>query len=128
LRRAEWLVYSKRPPELSSKGGGPEAVLAYLSRYTHRVAISNSRLIGITSTSVTFKWKDYRAHGGERAKTMTLAIDEFNAPARPVAAVSLSAAPPAVTTFTPQPTACGPQIPIVPARRRRTTAARGFLP
>src|SRR5205823_4035856 len=71
LRGAEWVVYSKRP------FGGPEAVLAYLSRYTHRVAISNSRLIGITSTSVTFKWKDYRAHGGERAKTMTLAIDEF---------------------------------------------------
>jgi hypothetical protein len=60
LRRAEWVVYSKRPPELSSKGGGPEAVLAYLSRYTHRVAISNSRLIGITNTTVTFKWKDYR--------------------------------------------------------------------
>jgi hypothetical protein len=71
MRKAEWVVYSKRP------FGGPEAVLAYLSRYTHRVAISNSRLIGITSTSVTFKWKDYRAHGGERAKTMTLAIDEF---------------------------------------------------
>ena len=71
LRRAEWVVYSKRP------FGGPEAVLAYLSRYTHRVAISNSRLIGITNTSVTFKWKDYRAHGGERAKAMTLAIGEF---------------------------------------------------
>jgi hypothetical protein len=71
LRRAEWVVYSKRP------FGGPEAVLAYLSRYTHRVAISNSRLIGITSTSVTFKWKDYRAHRRERAKVMTLAIDEF---------------------------------------------------
>ena len=71
LRKAEWVVYSKRP------FGGPEAVLTYLSRYTHRVAISNSRLIGITSTSVTFKWKDYRAHGGERAKAMTLAIDEF---------------------------------------------------
>jgi Putative transposase/Transposase zinc-binding domain len=71
LRRAEWVVYSKRP------FGGPEAVLAYLSRYTHRVAISNSRLIGITSTSVTFKWKDYRANGHDRAKVMTLAIDEF---------------------------------------------------
>ena len=71
LRRAEWVVYSKRP------FGGPEAVLAYLSRYTHRVAISNSRLIGITNTSVTFKWKDYRASGGERSKVMTLAIDEF---------------------------------------------------
>jgi len=77
LRRAEWVVYSKRPPELLSKGGGPEAVLAYLSRYTHRVAISNSRLIGITNTSVTFKWKDYRANGRDRAKVMTLAVDEF---------------------------------------------------
>jgi len=71
LRRAEWVVYSKRP------FGGPEAVLAYLSRYTHRVAISNSRLIGITKTSVTFTWKDYRANGRHRAKVMTLAIDEF---------------------------------------------------
>ena len=70
-RQAEWVVYSKRP------FGGPEAVLAYLSRYTHRVAISNSRLIGITNTSVIFKWKDYRASGRERAKVMTLAIDEF---------------------------------------------------
>ena len=52
-------------------------MLAYLSRYTHRVAISNSRLIGITNTSVTFKWKDYRANGRDRAKVMTLAIDEF---------------------------------------------------
>jgi Putative transposase len=71
LRRAKWVVYSKRP------FGGPEAVLAYLSRYTHRVAISNSRLIGITKTSVTFRWKDYRASGRDRAKVMTLAIDEF---------------------------------------------------
>ena len=71
LRRAEWVVYSKRP------FGGPDAVLAYLSRYTHRVAISNSRLIDITNTSVTFRWKDYRANGRHRAKVMTLAIDEF---------------------------------------------------
>jgi hypothetical protein len=71
LRRAEWVVYSKRP------FGGPEAVLAYLSRYTHRVAISNSRLIGITNNGVTFTWKDYRASGRERSKVMTLAIDEF---------------------------------------------------
>jgi hypothetical protein len=71
LRNAEWVVYSKRP------FGGPQAVLAYLSRYTHRVAISNSRLIGITNTSVTFKWKDYRANGSDRAKVMTLAVDEF---------------------------------------------------
>ena len=57
LRRIEWVVYSKRP------FGGPEAVLAYLSRYTHPVAISNSRLIAFDTTSVTFKWKDYRAEG-----------------------------------------------------------------
>jgi hypothetical protein len=71
LRRAEWVVYSKRP------FGGPQAVLAYLSRYTHRVAISNSRLIALDDKSVTFKWKDYRAKARERAKVMTLAVDEF---------------------------------------------------
>jgi hypothetical protein len=57
LRRTEWVVYSKRP------FGGPEAVLAYLSRYTHRVAICNSRLIGITKTSVTFRWRDLQMEG-----------------------------------------------------------------
>jgi len=71
LRRSEWVVYSKRP------FGGPEAVLAYLSRYTHRVAIANSRLIALDDAGVTFKWKDYRANGRERAKVMTLATDEF---------------------------------------------------
>ncbi len=71
LRKAEWVVYSKRP------FGGPEAVLAYLSRYTHRVAIANSRLIALDETSVTFRWKDYRAKGRERAKVMMLAVDEF---------------------------------------------------
>ena len=71
LRKAEWVVYSKRP------FGGPEAVLAYLSLYTHRIAISNSRLVALDGTSVTFKWKDYRAKGRDRAKLMTLAIDEF---------------------------------------------------
>jgi hypothetical protein len=71
LRQAEWVVYSKRP------FGGPEAALAYLSRYTHRVAISNSRLIALDDAGVTFTWKDYRAKGRERAKVMTLAIDEF---------------------------------------------------
>jgi hypothetical protein len=71
LRRTEWVVYAKRP------FGGPEAVLAYLSRYTHRVAISNSRLIAFDSNGVTFKWKDYRAEGRERAKVMTLATSEF---------------------------------------------------
>jgi len=57
LRTTEWVVYAKRP------FGGPEAVLAYLARYTHRVAISNSRLIALDETSVTFKWKDYRIAG-----------------------------------------------------------------
>lgn len=71
LRKAEWVVYAKRP------FGGPEAVLAYLSRYTHRVAIANSRLIALGEAGVTFKWKDYRAKGRERAKVMTLAVGEF---------------------------------------------------
>ena len=71
LRKAEWVVYAKRP------FGGPEAVLAYLSRYTHRVAISNSRLISADEAGVTFKWKDYRAKQREPQKIMTLAVDEF---------------------------------------------------
>jgi hypothetical protein len=71
LRKAEWVVYSKRP------FGGPEAVLAYLSRYTHRVAIANSRLIAFDEQGVTFKWKDYRIAGRDRYKRMTLATDEF---------------------------------------------------
>ncbi len=71
LRQTEWVVYSKRP------FGGPQAVLAYLSRYTHRVAIANSRLIACDREGVSFKWKDYRAKGRHRQKTMTLATDEF---------------------------------------------------
>jgi hypothetical protein len=71
LRRAEWVVYAKRP------FGGPQAVLAYLSRYTHRVAIANSRLIACDRTGVSFRWKDYRADGRERQKVMTLATAEF---------------------------------------------------
>jgi hypothetical protein len=71
LRRTEWVVYAKRP------FGGPEAVLAYLARYTHRVAISNNRLIAFDGNGVTFKWKDYRAGGRERQKLMTLASSEF---------------------------------------------------
>jgi hypothetical protein len=71
LRKAEWVVYAKRP------FGGPQAVLAYLSRYTHRVAISNSRLISLDDAGVTFKWRDYRAEHCERQKIMTLATDEF---------------------------------------------------
>ncbi len=71
LRRAEWVVYAKRP------FGGPQAVLAYLSRYTHRVAIANSRLVSFDRSGVTFRWKDYRAEGRERQKVMTLATAEF---------------------------------------------------
>jgi Putative transposase/Transposase zinc-binding domain len=71
LRKAEWVVYAKRP------FGGPQAVLTYLSRYTHRVAISNRRLISANDTSVTFKWKDYRIEGPARYKTMTLPPHEF---------------------------------------------------
>jgi len=71
LRRSEWVVYSKRP------FGEPQAVLAYLSRYTHRVAISNSRLISFDHAGVTFKWKDYRIDGRERYKVMTLEAGEF---------------------------------------------------
>jgi hypothetical protein len=70
-RGVEWVVYSKRP------FGGPEAVLAYLSRYTHRVAISNSRLLACDGAGVAFKYKDYRVGGHARQKVMRLATDEF---------------------------------------------------
>jgi hypothetical protein len=71
LHRAEWVVYAKRP------FAGPESVLAYLARYTHRVAISASRLVRMDDNGVTFRWKDYRQGGPARRKTMTLAPDEF---------------------------------------------------
>jgi hypothetical protein len=73
LRRADWVVYAKRP------FGGPEAVLAYLARYTHRVAIANSRIIAMDRHGVTFCWKDYRARSAGKAwrKTMTLTAPEF---------------------------------------------------
>jgi hypothetical protein len=71
LKKTRWFVYSKRP------FAGPEAVLAYLSRYTHRVAISNRRLIKADATSVTFKVKDYRIEGPGRYTTMTLKVAEF---------------------------------------------------
>ena len=71
LRKCEWVVYAKRP------FAGPQAVLAYLSRYTHRVAISNSRLISMDEHGVTFRWKDYRAKGNTRHKAMTLSPQEF---------------------------------------------------
>ena len=71
LRKIEWVVYAKRP------FAGPQAVLAYLSRYTHRVAIANSRLLGFNEQGVTFKWKDYRSKQRFRHKAMTLKTDEF---------------------------------------------------
>jgi hypothetical protein len=71
LRKAEWVVYAKPP------FGGPEAVLAYLSRYTHRVAISNHRLISADADTVAFRWKDYRIKRGDRQKVMRLSTLEF---------------------------------------------------
>jgi len=71
LRQCEWVVYAKRP------FAGPAAVLAYLSRYTHRVAIANSRLLALDERGVTFRWKDYRAEGRTRHKTMSLSSAEF---------------------------------------------------
>jgi hypothetical protein len=71
LRTCEWVVYAKRP------FAGPAAVLAYLSRYTHRVAIANSRLLAFDERGVTFRWKDYRVSGKTRYKAMTLGADEF---------------------------------------------------
>ena len=91
LRRCEWVVYAKPP------FGGPEAVLAYLSRYTHRVAISNRRLIAADANSVTnrrliaadansvtFNYKDYRIEGAGRYKTMTLETAEFIVSGSPI--------------------------------------------
>lgn len=71
LRKTEWVVYAKPP------FGGPEAVLAYLSRYTHRVAISNQRLVNASADTVAFRWKDYRIKRGDRMKVMRLDTNEF---------------------------------------------------
>ena len=71
VRKKPWIVYAKPP------FAGPAAVLAYLSRYTHRVAISNRRLIALDERGVTFRYKDYRRDGAERYRTMTLPTDEF---------------------------------------------------
>ena len=71
VRKKRWVVYAKAP------FAGPEAVLAYLSRYTHRVAISNRRLIRFDEDGVTFRYKDYRRPGADRQQVMTLATDEF---------------------------------------------------
>ena len=71
LKAIDWVVYAKRP------FAGPQAVLTYLSRYTHRVAISNRRLVAFTDDQVTFRYKDYREKGQHRWKSMTLDTDEF---------------------------------------------------
>lgn len=71
VRKKHWVVYAKAP------FAGPEAVLAYLSRYTHRVAISNSRLIAFDASGITFHYKDYRRAGADRQQVMTLGADEF---------------------------------------------------
>jgi len=69
LCRSEWVVFAKRP------FAGPEQVLAYLARYTHRVAIANSRLVKLEEGQVSFRWRDYRHH--DKPKVMSLAADEF---------------------------------------------------
>ena len=71
LRTREWVVYAKRP------FAGPKQVLAYLARYTHRVAIGNSRLLDLTDEDVSFRWKDYRENGDHKNKVMKVAVGEF---------------------------------------------------
>jgi hypothetical protein len=71
VRKKRWVVYAKPPL------AGPEAVLAYLARYTHRVAISNRRLISFDEAGITFHYKDYRRNGADRQQVMTLTADEF---------------------------------------------------
>jgi len=71
VRNKRWVVYAKPP------FAGPKAVLAYLSRYTHRVAISNRRLLAFDGTGATFRYKDYRRDGAHRQQVMTLGTDEF---------------------------------------------------
>lgn len=71
FRKTDWVVYAKPP------FGGPEAVLSYLSRYTHRVAISNHRLVSADADTVSFRWKDYRTKCGDRQKVMRLTTPEF---------------------------------------------------
>jgi predicted RNA-binding Zn-ribbon protein involved in translation (DUF1610 family) len=71
LKRIEWVVYAKKP------FAGPKAVLAYLSRYTHRIAIANSRLVSADADTVSFRWKDYRLKGRKRSKVMSLTTNQF---------------------------------------------------
>ena len=71
LRATEWVVYAKEP------FAGPKLVLAYLARYTHRVAIANSRLLDLDQTHVSFRWKDYRENGAHKSKVIRIEVAEF---------------------------------------------------
>lgn len=71
LRDSEWVVFAKKP------FGGPQTAIQYLARYTHRVALSNDRITGISDSGVTFRWKDYRAHDRHKTRSMTIDADEF---------------------------------------------------
>ena len=110
LRQCEWVVYAKRP------FAGPAAVLAYLSRYTHRVAISNSRLLAMDERGVTFRWKDYRAKGRTRHKTMTLGAESS------CAASCCTCCP--VASIASATTGCSPTALARPIWRWRATAER----
>jgi hypothetical protein len=103
--RKRRVVYAKAP------FAGPEAVLAYLSRYTHRVAISNSRLIAVDESGVTFRYKDHRRHGADCQQVMTLATDEFIR-----RSCSMSCRLVSIVSAT---TACSPAPPARPASRGR---------
>lgn len=71
LRKSAWVVYAKKP------FGGPETAIQYLGRYTHRVALSNDRILGVSQGRVTFQWKDYRSKDRHKSRTMTLEAEEF---------------------------------------------------
>ena len=109
-RRKRWVVYAKPP------FAGPEAVLAYLSRYTHRVAISNRRLISFDEAGVTFRYKDYRRDGDDRHRTMTLAGRRVHPP--------LSAARPARASTASATTVCSPAAAARPTSRAPANFSR----
>jgi hypothetical protein len=71
LRDSEWVVYAKKP------FGGPQTAIQYLARYTHRVALSNDRILAVSQGRVTFRWKDYRGKDRHKTRTMTLDAEEF---------------------------------------------------
>jgi hypothetical protein len=94
LRKIEWVVYTKNP------FAGPKQVLRYLSRYTHRVAISNRRLVSTDDNAIAFRWKDYRIDGPDRWKTMTLHPHEFIPDSSPTSCPKASTAS-AITACSP---------------------------